>query len=124
MDVNRNPLHKNLYRQIGVGADGMEEFTHKFWEPTPPHTHARGSAPIDGKYKSQEIEIVNLCMLNFTDSPGDHSSLILNVQTHSMLGETLNNICKPVSRLLITSQQLSAMRYNKIVQEQCTTHQI
>ena len=104
MDVNRNPLHNNLYRQIGVRADGMEEFTHKCWGPTPPYTHARGSAPIDGRYKSQEIEIVNLCMLNFTDSPGYHRSLIFNVSTCSMLVETLNKNCKPVSRCLITSQ--------------------
>ena len=60
MDVNGNPLHNNLYRQIGVGADRMEEFTHKCWGSTPPHTNARGSTPIDGRYKSQEIEIVNL----------------------------------------------------------------
>ena len=29
MDVNRNPLHNNLYRKIGVRADRMEEFAHK-----------------------------------------------------------------------------------------------
>ena len=124
MDVSGNPLHNNLCMQIGAGADRMEEFTHKCWGPTPPHTHARGSAPIDGGYKSQEIEILNLCMLNFTDSPGDHTSLIFNVLTFSMLGESLNKICRPVSRRLITSQRLSVMTYNKIVQEQCATHQI
>ena len=124
MDVNRNPLHNNLYRQIGGGADGVAELTHECWGPTPPQTHARGSAPIDGGYKSQEIEIVNLFMLNFADSPGDHRSLILDVSTCSMFGEKLNKICKPVSRRLITSQRLSVMRYNKIVQEQCIIHQI
>ena len=102
----------------------MEEFTHKFWGSTTPHTHARDSAPIDGGYKSQEIEIVNLCMLNFADRPGDHRSLILDVSTSSMLGETLNKICKLVSRFLITSQRLSVMSYNKIVQEHCSTHRI
>ena len=62
MDVNGNPLHNNLYRKIGGREDRMEEFTHKCWGPTLPHTHARGSSPIDGGYKSQEIEIVNLCI--------------------------------------------------------------
>ena len=112
MDVHGNP--NNLYRQVGDGADGMEEFTHKCWGLTLPHTHARGSAPIDGRYTSQEIEIVNLCMLNFVDSPGDHRSLILDVSACSMFGEKLNKICKPVSRRLITSQQLLVMRYTKI----------
>ena len=102
----------------------MEEFTHKCWGPTPPHTHARGSAPIDGGYKSQEIEMFNLCMLNFADSPGDHRSLILDVSTRSMFGYELNQICKPVSRRLITSQRSSVMRYKKIVQDQFIIHQI
>jgi hypothetical protein len=62
MDVIINPLHNNLYRQISVGADGTEEFTHKCWGPTPPHTYSRGITPADGRYKSQAIEIVNLCM--------------------------------------------------------------
>jgi hypothetical protein len=53
MDEYRNPLQINLNRKIGCRADGMEEFTHECWGPTPPHTHARGSAPIDGGYKSQ-----------------------------------------------------------------------
>jgi hypothetical protein len=121
MDVNGNPLHNNLYRQIGVRAVGMKEFTHKFWGPTPPHNHSRDRAPIYGGYKSQEIEIVSICMLNFTDSPGDHRSLIFDTSTRSMLGESLNKICRPVS---ITSHGSSVMSYNKIVQEQCATHQI
>ena len=57
-------------------------------------------------------------------SSDDHRSLILGVSTCSMLGESLNKICRPVSRLLITSQRLSLMTYNKIVQEQCVTCQI
>ena len=72
----------------------------------------------------QEIEIVNLCMLNFADSPGDHRSLTLEVSTRSMFGDKLNKICKQVSRHLITSQRSSVMRYKKIVQQQYIIHQI
>ena len=79
MDVNADPLKNNLYKNIGGGPEGMQEFSHTCWGPTLPHTHARGSGPIDGGYKSPEIEIVNLSMLTFADSPGDHRSLILDI---------------------------------------------
>ena len=54
MDVNRDPLRNNLYRKIGAELDGMEEFTHKCWRRTPPHTHAIGSTPINGGYISRD----------------------------------------------------------------------
>ena len=50
MDVNANPLKNNLYKNIGGGPEGMQEFSHTCWGSTPPHTHARGSGPIDGGY--------------------------------------------------------------------------
>ena len=124
IDVNGNPLINNLYKKIGRGSDGMEEFSHRCWGNTPPKTHVRGSAPIDGGYISPEIEITNLCMLNFVDSPGDHRSLLLDVSTRSMLGEHLNKICRPVSRRLVTNQTKSVKRYNTTVKEQCSLHQI
>jgi len=95
MDINGDPLRNNLYKSIKAGSDGMEEFTHKCWGSEPPRTHARGSAPIDGGYISPEpeLEILNLCMLNYVDCPGDHRSLLLDVITRSMIGEFLNTIC-------------------------------
>jgi hypothetical protein len=80
----------------------------------------RGSSPIDGGYKSPELEILNLSMLNFVDSPGDHRLLLLDVSTRSMLGEYLNKICQPVSRRLVMSQKDSVKNYNRIVKEQCS----
>ena len=78
----------------------------------------RGSGPIDGGYKSPELEILNLSMLNFVDSPGDHRSLLFDISTRSMLGEFLNTICRPVSRRLVMLQRDSVENYNRIVQEQ------
>jgi hypothetical protein len=124
MDVNGDPLRNNLYKLIGARSDGMEEFSHKCWGEEPPRTHARGSGPIDGGYTTPEIEILNLSMLNFVDSPGDHRSLLLDVSTRSMLGEYSYSICRPVSRRLVMSQKDSLKKYNKIVQEQCSIHRI
>ena len=71
-----------------------------------------------------EVEILNLSMLKFVDSPGNHRSLLLDVSTRSLLGEHLNKICRPVSRRLVTSQKKSTTRYNKIFKEQCSIHRI
>jgi hypothetical protein len=76
----------------------MEEFSHKCWGPMEPYTHLLGKSPIDGCYKSLEVEIINLTMLNFAESQGDHRSLLFDVSTHSLLGKFRYKICRPVSR--------------------------
>ncbi len=63
-------------------------------------------------------------MLSFAESPGDHRSFIINISTRSLLGEFRYKVCRPLSRRLVTSQQQSADRYNKIVREQFEIHRI
>jgi hypothetical protein len=59
----------------------LEEFTHKYWGPNKLYTHHLGKTPIDGGYKNLEVEIVNLAMLTFAESPDDHQSFVLDVST-------------------------------------------
>jgi hypothetical protein len=96
----------------------MEEFFHKCWGPKAPYTHPAGKSPIDGAYKSLEVEIVNLCMLTFAEILGDHRSLCFDIFTCSLLGEFKYKIFWPVSWRLVTSQPSLVKRYNKIVHEQ------
>jgi hypothetical protein len=124
IDVNGHPLHNNLYSQLKESRTGMEEFSHKCWGPKAPHTHLAGKYPIDRVYKSLEIEIVNLMMLMFAESPGDHRSLCLDISTCSLLGDFKHKICRPVSRQLVTYQQSSVKQYNRIVQQQFDIHRI
>ncbi len=102
----------------------LEEFTHKCWGPMPPYTHVSDSTPINGGYKSPEIEKVQLGMLFFAENPGDHRSFTIDISTRLLLGDFRYKVCWPVSRRLVTSQQQSVDRYNQIVQEQFDTHQI
>jgi hypothetical protein len=102
----------------------MEEFSHKCWGLKEPYTYHLGKFPINGGYKSPEVEIVNLNMLNFAESSGDHRSLLFNISTRSLLGKFRYNICRPVSRQLVTSQADSVKRYNEIVREQFEIHRI
>jgi hypothetical protein len=78
MDVNDHPLHNKFYTTLKEQTTNKEEFTHKCWGPKEPYTHHSGKSLIDGGYKSPEVEIVNLSMLNFVESPGDHRSLLFD----------------------------------------------
>ncbi len=82
------------------------------------------SIPIDGWYKFPEIEVLNICMLPFLDSPGDHRGFIIDISTRLLLGEFCYKVCWPVSCRLITSQQSSVNKYNRIVREQFALPQI
>ncbi len=83
-----------------------------------------GKSPIDGGYKSLGVEIVNLSMLNFAESPSNHRSLLFNIFTCSLLGEFRYKVCRPVSCQLVTLQADSVKRYNKIVRDQFEVHRI
>jgi hypothetical protein len=50
-----------------------------------------------------EVEIVNLAMLTFAESPGDHRYYVLDISTQSLLGVYRYKVCRPVSRRLVTS---------------------
>ena len=63
-------------------------------------------------------------MLTFVESPGDHRSFIIDISTRSLFGEFRFKICRPVSRRLVTSQQQSVVRFNKIVGEQFEIHRV
>ncbi len=122
IDVNSHPLHNDLYQQLQDRVTEMEEFFHKCWGPKAPYTHPAGKSPIDGVYKPLQVMIVNLCMLRFAESLGDHRSLCFDNFTRSLLGEFRYKVCRPVSRRLVTSQQSSVKRYNAIVCKQFAIH--
>jgi hypothetical protein len=124
MDVNDHLLKSKFYQWLKREQIELEESTHKYWGPMPPYTHIASSSPIDGGYKSPEIEIVQLGLLSFVESPGDHRSFIIDISTRLLLGNFRYKVCRPVSRCLVTSQQQSVNRYNQIVQEQFHTHQV
>ncbi len=124
MDVNAHPLFNSFYRQLQECSTQLEEFSHKCWGPVAPYTHHAGKSPIDGAYQSPEVEMVNLCMLTFAESPGDHQSLCFDISTQSLIGEFHFKICRPVSRRLVTSQQDSVQRYNEKVRKQFEIHRI
>jgi hypothetical protein len=118
-DANEHVLTGEFNRAIVCAGLDLEEFTHKFWGARQPYIHISGKIPINGGYKSPEIEVLNVCMLPFLDSPGDHHAFILDISTRFWY-----KVCRPVSHCLITSQQGSVNEYNRIVNVQFSQHQI
>ncbi len=88
---------------------------HNCLGPKEPYAHHLGKSPINGGYKSIEVDIVNIRMLNFAESPGNHRPLLFDVTACSLLGEFRYKVCHPVSRRWVTSQADSVKSYNKIV---------
>ncbi len=124
IDVNGHPVHNDLYRQLQECKTKKEDFSQKCWGPKAPNTHPAGKSPINRVFKSPEVEIVNLCMLTFAESPGDHQSLCFDISTRSLLGKFQYKVCCLVSRRLVTSQPSAVRRYNKIVCRQFEIHRI
>jgi hypothetical protein len=124
MDANEHVLNGKFHKASKSAGLNMDKFTHKCWGLNKPYTHINGSTPINGGYKSSEIEVMNICMLPFLDSPGDHRAFIIDVSTRLLLGKFCYKICRPVSCRLITSQQSLVDEYNRIVWEQFAWHRI
>ncbi len=76
------------------------------------------------RYKTPEVKILNLTILTFAKSPGDHQFLVLDVSTRSLLGVYRYKVCWLVSRSLVTSQETSVKRYNAIIREQFKIHHV
>jgi hypothetical protein len=67
---------------------------------------------------------MNLALLNFTESLGDHQSFVLDISTLFLLGVYQYKVCHLVSQKLVTSQESSVIRYNKIIRERFSIHRI
>jgi hypothetical protein len=107
MDANEHVLNGKFNRVLTRTGLDLEKFIHKCCGAYQPYTHINGSIPINGGYISPEIEVMNVCMLPFLDSPGDHRAFIIDISTRLLLGEFWYKMCRPISHHLITSQQSS-----------------
>ncbi len=98
MDANEHILKEKFNKVLTRTRLDMEEFTHKCWGPNQSYTHINGSIPINGKYKLSEIEVLNVCILPFLDSPGDHCAFIIDISTRSLLDEFCYKVCVTITK--------------------------
>ena len=125
IDSNEHILNGPLAQQLTHPSIGLREITNKFWPPgKDPHTHFRGSQPIDGIYTSPEIEANNFLSLSFHEGVGDHRTMIVDFTTASMIGHYQGHVVRPTSRRLTTKQPSSVNNYNSALLSQLNSHRI
>ena len=84
MDVNEDVKSGKTARMLQ--EFNMEEKLTKFSPGPSPATHNRGSRTIDGIYATHTASTSKAQYLQFKDSPGDHRSLVWDVQQCSIFG--------------------------------------
>ena len=81
-----------------------------------------GSDPIDTVIRSREIEVKGFLMLPFSESVGDHRSMVLQVATLSMVGKFQHKIVYPACRRLTMSNLPCLRRYIARLKDQMDVH--
>jgi len=72
---------------VPAGRRVLVEETHHHWDGDAPHTYVNGSDPIHTVIRLCEIEVTGFLMLPFSESVGDHHTMVLQVTMLSMVGE-------------------------------------
>ena len=122
MDANGSTIDGSLRKMLEEEGVDVEEFSHKYYVNTPPHTFIDCKILIDAGYRIPDAEITASFMLSFLDSTCDHRIWLLEVTARSMLGCELLKIAKPPGRRLVSTQPRSVKTYNEIVEKQFLLH--
>ena len=64
---------------------GLFKASHVHWGRKKPNTHIYGSIRIDGVWANSNIEIKGFKIIPFSESVGDHRTMIFDVTTRSLL---------------------------------------
>ena len=125
MDANEHVLNGTLCRRLreeDLVLD-LEEISQKVWGGQEINTHIDGSKPIDGVWVSCSLEIGGCLILPFSQSVGDHRSMLFEVTSRSLLGVYENRVVRAECRRLNT-QTLSLGRYNAVLERLMATHRL
>ena len=117
IDANESIIRGPICRALS--NIGMREVTHKYWaNGVEPNTHIAGSQSIDGIFTTHDVESTNFLLLPFTESVGDHRTMILEVSTASTIGHYQGNIVRPSARRLTTKQPWVLAASNSSLKQQ------
>jgi len=118
-------LNSQLCRRLRTEATGLdlEEISHKVWGGREVNTHMNGLVLIDDVWASRSLEIGGFLILPFSQSIGDHRSMLFDVSSRSLLGVFEHNVVRAECRRLNT-QTSSLGRYNAILERLMATHRL
>ena len=87
------------------------------------NTHADDSIPINGVWASKSLEIGGFKILPFDESGGNHSTMIFDVSTRSLIGEHKPKVVRAACPRL-NCKTLSLGQYNNILERSMAVHQM
>ena len=65
MDESESAIDGPLRKMLEEEGVDLQEFSHKYYDSTPPRTFLDDEIPIDAGYKTPDVEITAFCMLSF-----------------------------------------------------------
>ena len=76
----------------------MVEISHRAWGLNKPNNNTDGSIPINGVWVSLSLKIGGFNILSFNESVGNHSTMIFDVSTRSLIGEHDHKVVRAACR--------------------------
>ena len=83
IDVNKNLLNKKLHKSI-TNINLIPIIKNRHRHKIAPRTHSQGSIVIDRTYISPGFKIIAAGCTSFSDAPGDHIALWLDIKNKSL----------------------------------------
>ena len=105
MDANDNVYSGKFSTRLAEEGIDLKEAVHAQTEGQGPHTHNRGTEPIDGIWFTPELELECASYLPFDGSLGDHRPVVADFSQRSVLGTNLPKIVPVKARRLNSKVQ-------------------
>lgn len=89
-----------------------------------PSTQHSGSTPIDEIWFSRDIHPLRSGYMSFCDVPGDHRALYLDIDSDHLFGGDFHKIHRIPARRLVSSNPKVVERFNALLDEKLTLHNV
>jgi hypothetical protein len=83
-----------------------------------------GRHPIDGCFVTTDLLTEDATWLAFARCPGDHRFAIVDIKTDARVGDNILKVVRPVARRLSCSIPDAVRKYNQLLGEFATTHEL
>ena len=117
MDANENVYSGKFGQRLSEEGIDLKEAVHAQTKGQGPHTHNRGSQPIDGIWFTPDLELTGASYLPFDGSLGDHRPVVADFSQRSVLGTNLPKVVPVTARRLNSKVARIRDNYTKRLEE-------
>jgi hypothetical protein len=121
-DFNENVYSGNLARFLSGDDLRMHELCQRITGLPLPHTHIRGSVPIDAVFCTAGIDRVAIALLPSPFGIGDHRVFMVDVTSASMLGDIFPRVIPATGRLLNCASDRIKNNYTRVLNQLTDRH--